>query len=126
MQLTKASSLKVSIILELFVIALGVSLYGWNTEGLQAVVRFSGRLSLFIFSVIFLTKNKFYLAFAVAHGIHLIELLSYIYFSGNAFNPLRAAGGMIAYAMIFAMPLIEEGNPRYRIFEQIYLYYVWF
>jgi len=118
----------VMIILELGVIALGIFSYGWNIEGLQAVTRFSGRLSLLIFSIIFLTRNRsnLYLTFAVAHGIHLVELLSYVYLSGNAFNPVRAAGGMLAYAIIFIMPLIKENNKRYKIFEQVYLYYVWF
>jgi len=121
------------IILELAVIALGVSLYGWTVDGLQAATRFSGRISLLIFSVIFLTKNKFYLTFAVAHGIHLVELLSYVYLSGNSFNPIRAAGGMIAYAMIFAMPVAQLSYDKGKltsktlnVVTQVYLYYVWF
>src|SRR6266481_5176603 len=87
------------IIAELAVAALGINNYGWNLEGLQATTRFSGRLSLFIFSFIFLLypkdkriltfyfSEKFFLAFAIAHGIHLIELLSYAGLSGTTLVP---------------------------------------
>src|SRR3954470_7308915 len=87
------------ILAEIAVAALGVNNYGWNVEGLQATTRFSGRLSLFIFSFIFLLypkdkrvlvfdfSEKFFLAFAVAHGIHLMELLSYVSISETPLVP---------------------------------------
>jgi hypothetical protein len=132
-------SLLLILLAELLVAALGISFYGLNIEGLQATTRFSGRLSLVIFSFIFillpyhrnkltgLLSDKFFLVFAVAHGIHLVELLSYIHFSGGTFIPTRAAGGALAYALIFVMPLIDTRvtGKKKVMFENIYLFYVW-
>lgn len=137
--MTFKRSLLVILFLELLVAVLGIAFYGWALEGLQATTRFSGRLSLAIFSVIFIllpyhrTKLtgilslKFFLIFTIAHGIHLIELISYIHFSGGKIIPLRVAGGALAYAMIFLMPLIEAklaGRKKF-ILENIYLFYIW-
>lgn len=119
---------------------MGVLIYGWNIEGLQATTRFSGRLSLLIFSVIFILlpdhefrlsrilSDKFFLVFAIAHGIHLAELLSYIHFSGGTLIPLRVAGGALAYSMIFIMPFLDGklSGRKKLIIENIYLFYVWF
>lgn len=133
------------LIAEVGVALLAVINYGATLEGLQAVTRFSGRLSLAIFSLIFLFRehrhlnvrtmlsDKFYLIFAIAHGIHLIELLSYVYFSGNKLIPLRLAGGFLAYAIIFFMPYAQWRYEQqrfpvkgYSTLAIIYLYYVWF
>lgn len=130
---------------EIGVIVLALMNYGWTIEGLQATARYSGRLSLFIFSFIFLLhqqsrgllrsilSEKYFLVFAIAHGIHLLELVSYVYFSGSGLILYRLAGGMLAYAMIFIMPWIahrhEKGPVSPRRFNQlslVYLYYVWF
>src|SRR5882672_1871382 len=129
---------------EIAVAALGVNNYGWSIEGLQATSRFSGRLSLFIFSFIFLlhpgekSKVSFYLSdgyflvFAIAHGIHLIELLSYVYLSGIELVPYRLMGGFIAYAFIFLMTLFQQrfeaGKISPKKFNELglsYLFYVW-
>src|SRR5688572_10445416 len=130
---------------ELLVGLLGVYNFGFTIEGLQATTRFSGRLSLVIFSLIFiyLTFNREKLPaflsakpfhiFAIAHGIHLIELLSFVYLSKSDLIPLRLVGGFLAYVFIFIMPLIhtqfENGkvsSKKYALSENIYLYYVWF
>jgi hypothetical protein len=82
----------VFILLEL-VIAIGAIVFdGFTIEALQTTTRYSARLSLLLFSVIFLLKHRPghgarwistrpYLLFAVVHGIHLIELLAYVYLS---------------------------------------------
>jgi len=143
--MTYKSAFALVLLLETLAILLGVINYGWTLEGLQALTRFSGRVSLGIFSAIFLFYNhpainirkilsdNFFLVFAIAHGIHLFELLSYVYFSGGNLIWYRVAGGMLAYAIIFAMPWIhqkyEAGQVTERRFNQvalIYLYYVWF
>lgn len=138
--MTFRKSLFAILVLELLVAVLGVAFYGWNIEGLQATTRFSGRLSLAIFSVIFIllpyhrTKlseillDKSFLIFAIAHGIHLIELLLYIHFSGGTLIPLRVAGGALAYAMIFIMPFMDTklSGRKKLIIENVYLFYVWF
>ena len=132
------------VIAELLVAALAINNYGWNISGLQATTRFSGRLSLFIFSFVFLLyprdkgvlhfylSEKFFLAFAVAHGIHLGELLSYVWLSGTVLVPYRLAGGFIAYVLIFVMPVIQQraevgklSPKRYQSIGYVYLFYVW-
>jgi hypothetical protein len=129
---------------ELAVAALGINNYGWNIEGLQATTRFSGRFSLFIFSFIFLLYPKdkgvlkfyfsenFFLIFAIAHGIHLMELLSYVTLSGTPLVPYRVAGGFLAYILIFLMPLFHARADtgklsviRYHSIGTFYLFYVW-
>ena len=133
------------IIAELLIAILAVNNYGFTIEGLQAVTRFSGRLSLFIFSFVFILlprnrnflhtilSDKPFLIFAVAHGIHLLELLSYVYLSQAKLIPLRLAGGFVAYLIIFLQPFsqyfFESGKlneKKYWFTENIYLYYVWF
>jgi hypothetical protein len=130
---------------ELMVGLLAVYIYGFNLAGLQATTRFSGRLSLVIFSLIFIyiafnrehlsdtLSTKPFHMFALAHGIHLIELLSFVYQSKNELIPIRLAGGFLAYAFIFIMPFLHARYlaglliPRkYVIVENVYLYYVWF
>src|SRR4051812_33202060 len=114
------SAFALMLLLEMLAILLGVISYGWTLEGLQAVTRFSGRVSLGIFSVIFLFYNhpvinvkralsdKFFLIFAVAHGIHLFELVSYICFEHSPVIWYRLLGGVLAYSLIFAMPWFQE------------------
>jgi hypothetical protein len=133
------------ILLECLVAAFAFYHYGQSLEALQAVTRYSGRVSLFVFSIIFILlpqheptlerilSTKPFLIFAVAHGIHLAELLTYVYLSGNELIPIRLAGGFLAYAFIFVMPFIkgyaQTGKitvGRYKIAQTIYLYYAWF
>jgi hypothetical protein len=133
------------LIIEVGVAILAVINYGATLETLQAVTRFSGRVSLAIFSLIFLFQNhrivklknilseKYFLIFALAHGIHLLQLLTYVFLSGNELIPLRLAGGFVAYALIFVMPYIQHLVVMKRIDEShlkrinlIYLYYLWF
>lgn len=132
------------IIAEMLIIVLGVWNYGANIQGLQAATRFSGRFSLFIFSLIFLfisherinvrllLSENFYFVFALVHGIHLLELLSYIWLSGNALIPIRVAGGALAYLFIFAMPYLyyltqhnKLSAPVFAKAELVYAFYLW-
>ena len=143
--MTTRQAIYTIIIIEILIGILGVINYGYHLDALQATTRFSGRFSLFLFSLIFLfhgsrkfeIKNviseKYFFIFALAHGIHLMELLTYIYFSGNELIPLRLVGGFIAYLLIFLMPLILEWHEQGRIKSQnyiritwVYLFYVWF
>jgi hypothetical protein len=134
-----------TLIIEVGVALLAVINYGATLETLQAVTRFSGRVSLGIFSLIFLFHNhrhihvksilseKYFSIFAIAHGIHLIQLLSFVYLSGNELIPLRLAGGFLAYLLIFIMPYAQQifenkkiSFKQYSTLTLIYLYYVWF
>jgi len=133
------------LIIEVGIAVLAVMNYGTTLEGLQAVTRFSGRASLGIFSLIFLFQihryikltsilsDKYYFIFAIAHGIHLTQLLSFVYLSGNELIPLRVAGGFIAYLIIFIMPYaqhrLELGKislKQFATLNLVFLYYVWF
>jgi hypothetical protein len=134
-----------TLIIEVGIGLLAVINYGASLESLQAVTRFSGRASLLIFSLIFLFQNhkhlnvktilseKYFLIFAIAHGIHLVELLSFVYLSRNPLIPIRLAGGFLAYVLIFIMPyaqsLFERNKLTPNVFSSltlIYQYYVWF
>lgn len=133
-----------TLIIEVAIALLSVINYGVTLEALQAVTRFSGRASLAIFSFIFLfpkhpyinlkaiLSERYFLIFAIAHGIHLVELLSYVYLSGIELVPYRVAGGFIAYSFIFAMPWLEQlhrqsklSSKQFSITTLLYLYYVW-
>ncbi len=133
-----------TLIIEVGIALLAVINYGVSLEALQALTRFSGRASLIIFSLIFLFQhhkfievksilsNKYFLVFAIAHGIHLVELLTYVYLSGIPLVPIRLAGGFLAYLLIFVMPWMEIQfnqaritSKHFSILTLIYLYYVW-
>jgi hypothetical protein len=128
--------------LEIIIIVISLLSEGYTLEALQTITRFSGRLSLLLFSGIFLAYNKpvlttwlsdkFYLVFAIVHGIHLIELLLFVTLSGVKLVPIRIAGGFVAYAYIFSMPLLQSFRDQGKILrktfatlEVIFLYYVW-
>ena len=134
-----------TLIIEVGIALLAVINYGATVETLQAVTRFSGRVSLGIFSLIFLFQNhryvkvtnilseKYFSVFAIAHGIHLIQLLSFVYLSGNELIPVRLAGGFLAYVLIFIMPYAQHlfelnkiSIKQFSTLTLIYLYYVWF
>jgi hypothetical protein len=133
------------LIIEVGVALLAVINYGASLQALQAVTRFSGRASLAIFSFIFLFHNhphiklkailsdQYFLVFAIAHAIHLAELLSFILLSGNELIPLRLTGGFLAYAIIFLMPYFQYkvdtdrlSEKKFKTITLVYLYYVWF
>jgi hypothetical protein len=133
------------LIIEVGIAILAVINYGATLEGLQAVTRFSGRASLGIFSLIFLFQthryikltsilsDKYYLIFAIAHGIHLVQLLTFVYLSGTVLTPLRVTGGFIAYLLIFIMPYADSLFKNSKLSEKqfgslalVYSYYVWF
>ena len=131
------------VLLEISIVIISVLIDGYSLAAIQTITRFSGRLSLFLFSVIFLLydkpqtiniwlSQKFYLLFAIVHGIHLIELLSFVYLSKVSLIPIRVAGGFLAYLYIFLMPVFAELQPSQRIsaktfgaLEIVFIYYVW-
>jgi hypothetical protein len=102
------------IALEAIIILFSISSEGFTLEALHVTTRFSGRLSLLAFSLILLLYDRrgvirldiAFLLFAVMHGIHLIELLFYVKLAGVELIPIRVFGGFIAYALIFAMPIL--------------------
>jgi len=133
--------LYLSIALEILIIVGALVMDGFSLLVLQTITRFSGRLSLMVFSIIFLLHGKGidvlpsfkpYAIFAVVHGIHLIELLSYVTLSGTKLIPIRLAGGVLAYAFIFIMPILDFrflkgqlSRQKFTLFENVFLYYIW-
>jgi hypothetical protein len=131
------------VVLELAIVGIVLLSEGYSLAALQTITRFSGRLSLILFSAIFLLYNKprtitiwlsdkYYLLFAIVHGIHLIELMAFVYLSKTQLIPYRVAGGFLAYAYIFLMPLFQHrrdvgrmSNRSYSIIETIFVYYIW-
>lgn len=129
---------------EVLIIILSIGYYGYTVETLQAITRYSGRFSLLLFSAIFILQTNpslindwlsrhYYFVFAVAHGIHLVELLAYVTASETKLTPVRVAGGAFAYVLIFVMPVIQVlfskgriSEKNYFVSNQVYLYYVWF
>jgi hypothetical protein len=108
----------------------------------QSCSRYSGRLSLLIFSVAFLSypfnriggekrniQKKLVSYFAIIHIIHFGFLSTYIYLSGNELIPIRLAGGAFAYLLIVVYPVILTLNPTAKLwndyFPKLYYYYVW-
>jgi hypothetical protein len=125
------------IALEVLIVVIAIALEGWSLEALHITTRFSGRLSLLFFSVFLISREQPvlmrwvssnpFLLFAIIHGIHLVELLTYVQLSGNALIPLRLAGGFLAYAMIFVMPFVHEKlNPVKSRIRNVYFVYIWF
>lgn len=140
--MTFRNAVFICIIVEVSLGALGVINYGWSIEGLQATTRYSGRFSLLLFSIIFLanrpadiyswlSKKPFHI-FALAHGIHLLELLTFLYLSGTDIIPYRIAGGFVAYLLIFLMPILADRLEQGRFSEKefsimiiVFQYFVW-
>ena len=131
------------VLLELIIIAVSIIVDGFSIAALQTTTHLSGLLSLFLFSLIFLLHNKpvilhnwlsekFYLLFAIVHGFHLIELLTFIYLGGARLIPTRLAGGFLAYVFILLMPFLSHyarsGKitlKRFFTIEAIFLYFTW-
>jgi hypothetical protein len=143
--MTFKKTLLLVLVIQLLVAALALTQYGVTLQGLQATTRFSGRFSLALFSLIFIflprkrerlssvISEKPFHIFAIVHGIHLLELLTYVNYAKVELIPHRLAGGFLAYVLVFVMPFLhqkfEQGKmpeKRYSIVEYIYLYYVWF
>ena len=131
-------------LLEVAIVVAGFYTEGPTATGWQTITRFSGRLSLFLFSIIFLLQHKpeslhhwlsdkFFLLFAMVHGIHLVELITYVRMSGVSLIPIRVAGGALAYLLIFLMPVLWHYRMQGRIsvekffvIQTVFMYYTWF
>lgn len=141
--MTTGRAIALFVLLEATIIGVAVLVDGFTPLALQTITRFSGRLSLFLFSIIFLLQHKpatlhywlsekFYLLFAIVHGIHLFELLSYVTVAHVVLVPIRLAGGFLAYAFIFTMPILSHAAAsgkfpasKFNPIQTMFLYYVW-
>ena len=132
------------ILLEFEIILMAIMVFGFSLEALQTATRFSGRLSFVFFSLIILLNHRDsdwsrviseipYLLFATLHGIHLVELLLYVFNSNNTFVPVRLLGGFVAYLLIFLMPVFyflkQRNRLSFKTFKRLEIFfgvYVWF
>ena len=126
------------ITLEVLILLFPMASHGGVTlEAIHITTRLSGRLSLIAFSVILLTRGKQteagwvsdkpFLLFAILHGIHLVELSSYVILSCKQLIPIRVLGGALAYAFIFIIPLLSAklNESKIKRIEIAYFSYVW-
>jgi uncharacterized membrane protein len=140
----KNTSLKNLVLLGVGIEAL-VALFAWMTTAttvdfFQTSARISGRVSLVVFTFLFLystnrkrnlaTENAWFVGFAVVHLIHLGFLATFIYLSGVPLILIRLVGGIIAYLLTVVYPFVvlrNLGDYKLRTrMRETHLYYVWF
>ncbi len=131
------------LIIEFGILAWAVINYGIGIEGIQAMTRLSEYFLLLLFSILFLISDiskvyfllsgRPYHLFSLAAVFYLAALLLLFYFSGGKVTSLRAVGILITYIFIFSMPFLTNKrdaakleNRKFRIFEMLFLYYIWF
>lgn len=112
----------------------------------QAVTRYTGRAGLVWFALIFTlaARHRFaggpvlddalrvLVAFGVHHTVHLALLLTYLHAAGHPIVFARAAGGMVGYALLYAMiatasdrARLRMGPFRWKALHEISLWYLW-
>jgi len=124
--------------------------FGTGVEGFQALARYSGRVGLLWFALVFSVaplhrflrsewtklalrnRRRLGLAFGMHHFVHLAELLTYLAISGKGFDPSRAAGGMVGYAFLLAMMLTSNdaavarlGPRNWKRLHRTGVWYLW-
>jgi methionine sulfoxide reductase heme-binding subunit len=124
--------------------------YGQTVEAVQAMVRFTARISLFIFSLVFvasslhrifpgdftaaLLKNRrqFGVSFAYSHTLHLLSII--IFFSLSADQPplLSLIFGGLGYLLIYVMAFTSNnwsvkklGAKNWKMLHKIGGFYIW-
>ena len=118
---------------------------GETTAFFQSAARLSGRVSLLFFGAFVVyaarfpgveagsaplkIKGQLAFDFMVVHVIHWFLLAAAVHLSGFELVPFRLAGGILAYAMVVAMPFIL--SRRFVLpwsmarLQDIYVLYVW-
>jgi hypothetical protein len=112
----------------------------------QTLARLSGRVSLCLFTLLFIhetfkfyspqyaftheifTEKTIFTAFAFHHFIHLIFLTTFLISAKAEIIVYRLIGGGLAYLLILLFPILYHWEPSFikKPLKQIYLYYVWF
>lgn len=125
--------------------------YGLSIEGAQAATRYTARLSFLIFALVFsisawhhfwrnelsatllANRRRLGLTFAYAHFVHLACVGIYVGLSGARPQPLRLAGGVMAYLLLTATVATSNdtavrklGHRRWKQLHTVGLYYLWF
>jgi sulfoxide reductase heme-binding subunit YedZ len=125
--------------------------YGQSVEAAQAMTRFTARISLFLFALVFsasalhkllrseftaeLLRNRrgFGVSFAFSHTVHLLALITFLRLSGNEAPKLTLIFGGLAYLLIYVMAFTSNdwsvkklGAKNWKILHKIGIMYVWF
>ena len=133
--------------------AILVATLGHDEEGLAALARVTARVALVIFvgayaasslrrawkaplSAWLLRNRRFVgLSFAVAHGFHLLAILSLVLLLGDGFeyDPVSLAGGGTAYAFVVLLAATSSdravralGPARWRALHRTGVHAIWF
>jgi hypothetical protein len=119
-------------------IVLALVVFGTTLAGAQAAARWTARVSFVLFALAFAgpalnrllpsrasqrvadAEWPFTLAFAGSHFVHLAALLVYVALSGRDLDPVRLAGGVVAYFLI----LVVLFRPATRSWAFFYLWFV--
>jgi methionine sulfoxide reductase heme-binding subunit len=137
-------------ILLLLALIWAVLSYGQTVEAVQAMVRFTARISLFIFSLVFaasslhrlfrsdftaaLLKNRrqFGVSFAYSHTAHLLTIIVFFKLSGNQPPMLSLIFGGLGYLLIYAMAFTSNnwsvnklGAKNWKMLHKVGVFYIW-
>lgn len=131
------------VLLEVVLVIIIISLYGATDEALQAIARYSGRISLIVFSVIFLFRYrpgnidvrllaKPYHVFAVVHVSHLLFLMIHFLTTETGPAVIQLAGGLAGGVFSILMPLAVRWHDLKRMtvrafknLELVFHYFLW-
>jgi methionine sulfoxide reductase heme-binding subunit len=136
----------------LLVVALAWAIfqYGQTVEAAQAMVRFTARISLFIFALVFsasslhrllrsdftaaLLKNRrlFGVSFAFSHTVHLLAIIIFFRLSGEQAPKLTLIFGGLAYLLMYAMAITSNdwsvrklGARNWKRLHKLGVFYLW-
>jgi methionine sulfoxide reductase heme-binding subunit len=131
-------------------LAWAIFTYGQSVEASQAITRFTARISLFIFALVFsasslhkllrndftaeLLRNRrgFGVSFAFSHTIHLLALIIFFRLSNNEVPKLTLIFGGLAYFLTYAMAVTSNdwsvrklGAKNWKLLHKIGIFYIW-
>jgi methionine sulfoxide reductase heme-binding subunit len=125
--------------------------YGQSIEAAQAFTRFTARISLLIFAVVFsasalhkifrnqytaeLLRNRRYfgISFAYSHTVHLLAIIIFLRLSGDEAPMLSVVFGGFAYLLTYAMAFTSNdwsvkklGAKSWKALHKTGTFYIWF
>jgi methionine sulfoxide reductase heme-binding subunit len=124
--------------------------YGQSVDASQAMTRFTARISLFIFALVFsasslhklfrsdftaeLLRNRrrFGISFAFSHTVHLLAIIIFLRLSGDEAPMFTLVFGGLAYLLIYAMAFTSNdwsvkklGAKNWKILHKFGVFYLW-
>jgi DMSO/TMAO reductase YedYZ heme-binding membrane subunit len=138
------------IVLAAAIASWSLTAHGSTVEGWRLAARYTARTSFLLFlwpylassavklwpsgamRLVLRERRGFGLAFAGAHGVHLIALVTFLQVSGETPSPVTVALGGFGYVLVALMALTSNDlsvrllGRNWRRFHTIALHYVWF